>query len=62
MAFYIGSDWDLVRVLAIGGVNYLYKFVVAIVLTPAIYGAHHLIDGYLGQELASQLKKDAQAT
>ena len=62
VAFYIGSDWDLVRVLAIGGVNYLYKFVVAIVLTPAIYGAHHLIDGYLGQELANQLKKDAQAT
>jgi len=62
VAFYIGSDWDLVRVLAIGSVNYLYKFVVAIVLTPAIYGAHYLIDDYLGQEFASQLKTDAQAT
>jgi len=60
VAFYIGSDWDLVRVLAIGSVNYLYKFVVAIVLTPVIYGAHNLIDGYLGGELASQLKRDAQ--
>ena len=60
IAFYIGSDWDIVRVLAIGIVNYLYKFLVAIVLTPVIYGAHHLIDGYLGEELASQLKSDAQ--
>ena len=60
IAFYIGSDWDIVRVLAIGSVNYLYKFLVAILLTPVIYGAHHLIDGYLGGELASQLKSDAQ--
>lgn len=60
IAFYIGSDWEIVRVLAIGSVNYLYKFLVAILLTPVIYGAHHLIDEYLGEGLASQLKSDAQ--
>ena len=60
IAFYIGSDWDLVRVLAIGLVNYLYKFIIAIILTPAIYGAHHLIDQYLGNEVANRLKKEAQ--
>ncbi len=59
IAFYIGADWELVRVLAIGIVNYIYKFSVAIVLTPAIYLAHHLIDSYLGANLASQLKEEA---
>ena len=59
IAFYIGSDWELVRVLAIGMVNYAYKFVVAIALTPLIYLAHYLIDGYLGHELAAKLKTEA---
>ena len=35
IAFYIGADWELVRVLAIGIVNYIYKFGMAILLTPA---------------------------
>ena len=59
IAFYIGADWELVRVLAIGCVNYIYKFSMAIVLTPLIYLAHHLIDNYLGEELAQQLKTEA---
>jgi uncharacterized PurR-regulated membrane protein YhhQ (DUF165 family) len=59
IAFYIGSDWDLVRVLAIGVVNYMYKFTMAIVLTPAIYGAHNLIENYLGHEVSAKLKEDA---
>lgn len=59
IAFYIGSDWDLVRVLAIGTVNYIYKFVVAVGLTPVIYLAHHFIDHYLGKTLAEKLKNQA---
>ncbi len=59
IAFYIGSDWEMVRVLAIGLVNYIYKFTVAVLLTPVIYLAHHLIDGYLGEELAHRLKLNA---
>lgn len=59
IAFYIGADWELVRVLAIGVVNYIYKFTMAIVLTPVIYGAHHVIEGYLGEELSSSLKAQA---
>ncbi len=56
IAFYIGSDWDLVRVLAIGVVNYTYKFVMAIVLTPVIYGVHEWIEKYLGHGLAAEMK------
>lgn len=59
IAFYIGADWDLVRVLAIGSVNYLYKFILAILLTPLIYLAHHWIDNYLGAEKAEELKRQA---
>ena len=59
IAFYIGADWDLVRVLAIGFVNYIYKFFMAVVLTPVIYLAHSAIDNYLGEELAQELKDQA---
>jgi len=59
IAFYIGGDWDLVRVLAIGTVNYIYKFAMAVVLTPAIYAAHYLIERYLGEKDAIRIKKQA---
>jgi uncharacterized integral membrane protein (TIGR00697 family) len=59
IAFYIGSDWDLVRVIAIGLVNYAYKFVVAVVLTPVIYIAHNWIEKYLGHDVASKMKTEA---
>ena len=59
IAFYMGADWELGRVLAIGTVNYIYKFLMAIGLTPIIYLAHSLIDSFLGNNLAAQLKKQA---
>ncbi len=59
IAFYIGADWELSRVLAIGTVNYIYKFLIAITLTPIIYLAHFLIDNYLGHNLADKLKNQA---
>ncbi len=61
IAFYIGADWDLVRVLAIGLVNYMYKFTMAILLTPAIYAGHYLIDRYLGHDLSEKMKTAAAA-
>ncbi|MFT6337362.1 MAG: putative integral membrane protein (TIGR00697 family) [Saprospiraceae bacterium] len=59
IAFYIWSDWDLSLVLAIGTVNLMYKFVVAIFLTPMIYLAHNIIDRYLGKDLADKMKAEA---
>jgi len=59
IAFWIGSDWELVRVLAIGTMNYIYKFVVAILLTPAIYLAHNLVDSYVGATIADEMKFSA---
>lgn len=59
IAFYIGGNWPLMQVLAIGLVNYLYKFFIAIALTPLLYVAHHYIDDFLGEELATKVKQKA---
>lgn len=60
IAFYIGAGWSLSLVLAIGTVNYIYKFTAAVVLTPAIYAAHALIDRYLGAELSEKMRREAR--
>lgn len=55
IAFYFGAGWDLSLVLAIGVVNYIYKFAVAVFLTPLLYVLHYFIDLYLGKELSQEL-------
>jgi uncharacterized integral membrane protein (TIGR00697 family) len=57
IAFGIGAGWPWQKVLAIGLVNYTYKFAMAWVLTPVILLAERLIDGYLGKEEAEQMKR-----
>ena len=47
------------QIIAIGLTNYMYKFVIAILLTPLIYGGHYLIDRYLGKENAEKLSEDS---
>lgn len=59
VAFWIGADWELVRVLAIGTVNYMYKFGMAILLTPLIYLGHFFIERFLGHDLAAKMKMEA---
>lgn len=59
IAFYIGADWSLQLVLAIGVVNYIYKFLMAIVMTPLLYAVHYIIERYLGNETATAMKQDA---
>jgi queuosine precursor transporter len=56
IAFYIGADWSLSRIIALGLVAYAYKFFVAVLMTPIIYGVHFLIEKYLGYELARDMK------
>lgn len=56
IAFYIGAGWSIQRVLALGLVAYVYKFVVAVLMTPVIYLVHFGIEKYLGEELATEMK------
>jgi uncharacterized integral membrane protein (TIGR00697 family) len=67
IAFYIGprissgqgTPWSLNLVMTICVGNYIYKFVMALVLTPVIYLVHHWIENYLGKETAASMKKAA---
>ncbi len=59
IAFFVFGNWSLSQVASVGIINYMYKFVVAIALTPIIYLAHYLIDNYLGKELAAEMAEDA---
>jgi hypothetical protein len=59
IAFYLGAGWDIRLVLAIGLVNYVYKFTVAVLLIPALYGIHWMIGRYLGKELSQRMRAHA---
>jgi uncharacterized integral membrane protein (TIGR00697 family) len=47
------------QLIAIGITNYIYKFSVAILLTPLIYIGHYFIDRYLGKENAHRMSEEA---
>ena len=59
IAFKLGSNWSWQQVLAIGVMNYIYKFSMALILTPVIYLVEHRIERYLGTELTKKLKLSA---
>lgn len=59
IAFYVFGNWSISQIIAVGLINYVYKFSVAILLTPLLYLGHGLIDKYLGKDLAEQMTKDA---
>ncbi len=69
IAFYLGrriqttqgEPWSLHQILVTGTGNYIYKFAVAIVLTPVIYLVHGWIEKYLGHDEAAAMKKAAMA-
>ena len=50
-------SWQLI--LAVGLMNYLYKSIVAVLLTPVIYFVERRIAKYVGDEVAIQMKKAA---
>lgn len=70
IAFYVGSrigntpgdfEWPFRLFLAVGTLNYMYKFVVALAMTPVIYFVHYIIERYLGHDLAAEMKAAAMA-
>ena len=64
-AFYITKigkpeqQWSIPLVLAVGTVGYIYKFIMALLMTPVIYAVHGFIENYLGKDLADSLKQQA---
>lgn len=67
IAFYVGprlspgqgQPWSLGLVMSICIGNYIYKFLVAVILTPVIYWGHTIIDRYLGHDQAEAMRKAA---
>lgn len=56
IAFKIGNNWSWSFVLAVCVVNYMYKFTMAIILTPVIGLVENRIENYLGHETARKMK------
>ena len=50
------------QIIAIGITNYIYKFSVAILLTPILYIGHFMIDRYLGKDNAEKISEEAAHT
>ncbi|HEU4634057.1 MAG TPA: queuosine precursor transporter [Flavisolibacter sp.] len=50
-------SWQMI--LAIGIMNYIYKFTMALLLTPAIVWAEKRIENYLGHDTAAKMKRAA---
>jgi uncharacterized integral membrane protein (TIGR00697 family) len=59
IAFYVFGNWSLSQIAAVGLINYVYKFTVAMALTPVLYIAHGLIDRYLGKDLSEKMTEEA---
>ena len=53
------EPWSWSQLLAVGVVQYAYKFGMAVLLTPLLYLVHFAIDRYLGKSLAHELKQRA---
>lgn len=63
IAFYLNPNyhWTWQMVAAIGLVNYTYKFIIALLMTPVLYLVHSLIDNFLGKNLAKRMINEASA-
>jgi uncharacterized integral membrane protein (TIGR00697 family) len=48
------------EIIAISLFNYMYKFLIAVGITPIIYLAHWAMDRYLGDEMAEELRQRAE--
>jgi uncharacterized integral membrane protein (TIGR00697 family) len=59
IAFKLGNNWTWSFVIAVCLVNYMYKFAMAIILTPAITFIESRIENYVGHETAKKMKMAA---
>jgi queuosine precursor transporter len=61
IAFYLGAGWPIEKIIALGIMSYIYKFLMAFLLTPVLYFVHAGIEAYLGHDLAMELKTTAMS-
>ena len=62
IAFVLGpQQWPISLFLAVGTLNYCYKMVAAVGLSPLLYLSRRWIESFLGPEEAARLKAEAAA-
>jgi uncharacterized integral membrane protein (TIGR00697 family) len=54
-----GEPWRLSDALSVSLTNYVYKFAIAVGITPVLYLVHHLVERFLGAALAAELVRAA---
>jgi uncharacterized integral membrane protein (TIGR00697 family) len=60
IAFVLGpQQWPIALFLAVGTVNYCYKMLAAVALSPLLYVSRRWIERYLGPDEAARLKAQA---
>jgi uncharacterized integral membrane protein (TIGR00697 family) len=55
------APWTSAQAFSISVTNYVYKFAIAVLITPLLYVVHGLVDLYLGREQAHALAEAAHA-
>ena len=56
----VADPWPWSRILAVATVQYGFKFLVAVGMTPVIYLLHGIIDRYLGHAVAAAMKRGGE--
>ena len=59
IAFYVLGNWNIQQVFRVGVMQYIYKILFALALTPVLYFVHYLIDRYLGKETSAAVIEQA---
>jgi queuosine precursor transporter len=59
IAFFVFGKWPFSQIIAVASVNYIYKFIIAVLMTPVIYLMHFAIDKYLGKNESDELIEKA---
>ncbi|KOY86738.1 hypothetical protein AD998_11800 [bacterium 336/3] len=57
IAFY--PPWSIAEIVSVGIMNYIYKFVIAIIMIPLLYMIHGAIQKYLGKDFSERLVREA---
>ena len=60
IAFVIPGYLSVDQYLSVALTSYIYKLIIALVLTPFIYASHSMIDIYLGKEITHQMLNTAE--
>jgi hypothetical protein len=54
-----GQPWSIANAFSVSLTNYVYKFLIAVGVTPVLYLVHAAVDRYLGKEAAEALVHQA---